>query len=499
MDVKEVEREDTENLPQDSGDGKQGLTNNMVVANVEQVREEEESPGLAAANNQNNRRLGEEEQDDLKNGGNSHNSSEDDSDEGTESEDMEEEDSPIRDVGEEENPSQKREPSGDLPVNETRQNSMERSVDEPNEPICKSTAAAAEIPQSKNAGGNDFLANPVSTPKSLMKCSTVKTDHSGETSVVLYHDRKMIEEDETGTPQDQAAFMKELESFYRGRAMDFKPPKFYGQPLNLLKLWRAVIRLGGYERVTGTKLWRQVGESFHPPKTCTTVSWTFRIFYEKALLEYEKHKIQSGEVELPLPTLPEPSSTENETNGYQGPGSGGRARRDAAARAMQGWHAQRHYGYGEDKNFNSMPKREKSLKSIGSLKNKRPSEVEHVAKAARTELSKHCFSFTRLVTTVVDVGPPADWVKINVRENKDGFEVYALVPGLLREEVRVQSDPAGRLVITGQPEQPDNPWGITAFKKIVSLPARIDPLQTSAVVSLHGRLFVRLPFEHSNI
>lgn len=35
--------------------------------------------------------------------------------------------------------------------------------------------------------------------------------------------------------------------------------------------------------------------------------------------------------------------------------------------------------------------------------------------------------------------------------------------------------------------------------QVVSLPARIDPLQTSAVVSLHGRLFVRVPFEQSNI
>lgn len=31
--------------------------------------------------------------------------------------------------------------------------------------------------------------------------------------------------------------------------------------------------------------------------------------------------------------------------------------------------------------------------------------------------------------------------------------------------------------------------------QVVSLPARIDPLQTSAVVSLHGRLYVRVPFE----
>ncbi|GMH27374.1 hypothetical protein Nepgr_029217 [Nepenthes gracilis] len=88
--------------------------------------------------------------------------------------------------------------------------------------------------------------------------------------------------------------------------------------------------------------------------------------------------------------------------------------------------------------------------------------------------------------------------KISVQESKDCFEVYALVPGLLREEVRVQSDPVGRLVITGQPEQLDNPWGITPFEKIVNLPARINPLQTSAVVSLHGRLFVRVPLERSS-
>lgn len=33
-------------------------------------------------------------------------------------------------------------------------------------------------------------------------------------------------------------------------------------------------------------------------------------------------------------------------------------------------------------------------------------------------------------------------------------------------QVHVQSDPAGRLVISGEPEQPDNPWGVTPFKKV---------------------------------
>lgn len=51
-----------------------------------------------------------------------------------------------------------------------------------------------------------------------------------------------------------------------------------------------------------------------------------------------------------------------------------------------------------------------------------------------------------------------------------------------------------------------NPSGLVKFSvnipmpgfQVVSLPARIDPLQTSAVVSLHGRLLVRVPFEQSN-
>ncbi|KAL3621566.1 hypothetical protein CASFOL_036478 [Castilleja foliolosa] len=351
------------------------------------------------------------------------------------------------------------------------------------------------VSAAKHDGKDALLVNQLEavTPDSLVKYSSAKAgDHSGETFKTAHTQATLplMGESDDGTLEEQIAFMKELESFHREKALDFKPPKFYQQPLNCLKLWRAVIRLGGYDTVTGQKLWRQVGESFHPPKTCTTVSWTFRIFYEKSLLEYERHKTLSGELQLPVPTPPEAPGVDGEGSGYQGSGPG-RARRDSAARAMQGWHVQRLSGHDEDKNLSNMAKRDKNLKSIGSLKQKRPNEMENSNKVARTEISK------QLVSSVVDVGPPADWVKVNVRQTKDCFEVYALVPGLLREEVRVQSDPAGRVVITGQPEQVDNPWGITPFKKVISLPTRIDPLETSAVVSLHGRLFVRVPFEQS--
>ncbi|XP_050235420.1 AT-rich interactive domain-containing protein 6 isoform X2 [Mercurialis annua] len=334
-------------------------------------------------------------------------------------------------------------------------------------------------------------------PITQRKPSASRTRHeSGTKSKGVWTDFEMGEADDSGTPEDRAEFMRDLEAFCKEHHHEYKPPKFYGEPLNCLKLWRSVIRLGGYEVVTASKLWRQVGESFHPPKTCTTVSWTFRIFYEKTLLEYEKHKSQIGELQLPNSPLHQPASVEKEVSGYQAPGSG-RARRDSAARAMQGWHAQRLLGHGEvsepiikDRNVSSAPRREKPLKSIGLLKHK--SNLDISERHGNMETDKE------LDLEVIDVGPPADWVKVNVRESNDCFEVYALVPGLLREEVRVQSDPAGRLVITGQPEQLDNPWGITPFKKVISLPSRIDPLQTSAVVSLHGRLYVRVPIERGS-
>ncbi|KAL6633664.1 hypothetical protein ACP70R_026335 [Stipagrostis hirtigluma subsp. patula] len=310
-----------------------------------------------------------------------------------------------------------------------------------------------------------------------------------------------LDGDDSGTEEEQVAFMAELERFHREHSLEFKPPKFYGKGLNCLKLWRQVAHLGGHEQVTVCKLWRQVGETFRPPKTCTTVSWSFRIFYEKALLEYEKHKVRTGQLQIPPPTLPQPGGTDREMAANQS--SSARVRRDAAARAMQGWHAHRLLANGtygdhilKDKDSIPVSSRDKNLKGFGVLKRKTAASPEFALKPSRTKANK---SQLREDSMVIDVGEPADWVKINVRQTKDCFEVYALVPGLLREEVHVQSDPAGRLVITGDPEQPDNPWGITPFKKVVNLPSRIDPHQTSAVVTLHGQLFVRAPFGHADM
>ncbi|KAI4365340.1 hypothetical protein MLD38_021333 [Melastoma candidum] len=221
---------------------------------------------------------------------------------------------------------------------------------------------------------------------------------------------------------------KEVESYYKQRGFEFRAPKFYKEELNLLKLYRAIIKLGGYEQVTSCKLWRQVGAPFRPPKTCTTVSWTFRNFNEKALLEYEKHRMRCGELPFLQDYIPDPKA-DHQVN--QAPGSG-RTLRDACA--MQGWQSHGLVNW-EDKRKNYSPRSDKQPK--GALKHKKPFDGN--VHRSRTNAPK-----PQLSSVTVDVGPPADL--------NDCFEIYALVPGLLREEVHVQSDPAGRLIISGQPQ-----------------------------------------------
>ncbi|KAM7258951.1 hypothetical protein ACFE04_014692 [Oxalis oulophora] len=349
---------------------------------------------------------------------------------------------------------------------------------------------------------------------------TMDSEVGDEGFIQSYNFESLEDGDEAGTEEEQVAFRREVEAFYKERYLEFKAPKFYKEDLNLLKLWRSVLKLGGYEQVSCllylsspasancelTFFFREfVGDRVQTVeesrriiqsskdaetphefeiKTCTTVSWSFRIFYEKALLDYEKYRMPCGP--FPLYNVSRDEGIEHQAAHSPAPGTG-RARRDAAARAMQGWHSRRGLDSGEDKNSTPMLKSDRQPNTAGLLKRKNQS-AEHAPRIVKPNFDD----------PVADVGNPAEHVKINVQRINDGFEIFALVPGLLREEVHVHTDPAGRLVISGEPKELDNPWGVTPFKKVVSLPSRIDPLQTSAVVTMQGQLFIRVPFEQSD-
>ncbi|KAG5040100.1 hypothetical protein JHK85_012576 [Glycine max] len=48
-------------------------------------------------------------------------------------------------------------------------------------------------------------------------------------------------------------------------------------------------------------------------RTCTTISWTFWRFYKKTLLDYERHKVLGGELNVLVASHPKPINIENQT------------------------------------------------------------------------------------------------------------------------------------------------------------------------------------------
>ncbi|CAI5963181.1 unnamed protein product [Closterium sp. NIES-64] len=284
-----------------------------------------------------------------------------------------------------------------------------------------------------------------------------------------------------------------------------------------------------FDRSTGNGSGKSSAPSVALTRSCTTLSWSFRGFYEKALLEYEKHVGVDPMLEGTLAITPRTDGKHHPEQGGSGPRG---AKRLAAAKtgAADGDHT-------DTPKFSPSPSLPLSPPSASPSPPPpccalifRPG-TRHPGirpKAAQTDPGWRAADAPRprgrppgsgggtpggggtsgreggrrnagdggagrggVGGAAVGGGGVgvAGGTGGGVGGGPDCFEIYALVPGLLREEVRVQCEPAGKLVIAGEPEQPDNPWGVTPFKKVILLPAAINANQTSAVVTLHGQLY----------
>lgn len=84
-------------------------------------------------------------------------------------------------------------------------------------------------------------------------------------------------------------FVNELFEFLRARGItNLKVPHIGGKELNLLALYKAVIKRGGGEIVSNNKLWRDIVDEFDLPASCTSASFTLKTHYQKYLLMYEQ-------------------------------------------------------------------------------------------------------------------------------------------------------------------------------------------------------------------
>ncbi|KAG1046072.1 hypothetical protein G6F43_011175 [Rhizopus delemar] len=84
-------------------------------------------------------------------------------------------------------------------------------------------------------------------------------------------------------------FMRELKEFHdkKGTILQAEPV-LGGKKLDLLRIYKTVMEAGGYEKVTLNRGWKQVGDPFRFPSTCTNSAYILKAVYTKYLLGWEE-------------------------------------------------------------------------------------------------------------------------------------------------------------------------------------------------------------------
>ncbi|KAJ2959552.1 hypothetical protein NQZ79_g4988 [Umbelopsis isabellina] len=87
-------------------------------------------------------------------------------------------------------------------------------------------------------------------------------------------------------------FMSELRDFHKNHGTYLQAePVLGGKKLDLLKIWNRVQEAGGFEQVTQSRTWKQVGDPFNFPVTCTNSAYVLKAVYIKYMLGYEEEKV----------------------------------------------------------------------------------------------------------------------------------------------------------------------------------------------------------------
>jgi hypothetical protein len=97
-----------------------------------------------------------------------------------------------------------------------------------------------EADEDEEGGDEEEDEDDDSTPDASPRAE-VKVEGESSTGVAQSEASHRVEPDpfldgyDSGTEEEQAAFMAELERFHKEHGLEFKPPKFYGKGLNCLK------------------------------------------------------------------------------------------------------------------------------------------------------------------------------------------------------------------------------------------------------------------------
>ncbi|KAI8094989.1 uncharacterized protein B0P05DRAFT_524204 [Gilbertella persicaria] len=87
-------------------------------------------------------------------------------------------------------------------------------------------------------------------------------------------------------------FIKELKQFHLEKGTTLQAePVLGGRRLDLYKIFQVVASSGGFEEVTKNRGWKQVGDIFQFPSTCTNSAYILKGVYIRNLLGWEEEKL----------------------------------------------------------------------------------------------------------------------------------------------------------------------------------------------------------------
>ncbi|CAO3659437.1 unnamed protein product [Umbelopsis ramanniana] len=114
-------------------------------------------------------------------------------------------------------------------------------------------------------------------------------------------------------------FMGELREFHKRHGTFLQAePVLGGKKLDLLKIWQRVQEAGGFEQVTQSRTWKQVGDPFNFPVTCTNSAYVLKAVYIKYMLGYEEEKVWGRQWVPPSDAL-EVNQRPGQASGSPGP------------------------------------------------------------------------------------------------------------------------------------------------------------------------------------
>ncbi|KAI8357827.1 ARID DNA-binding domain-containing protein [Choanephora cucurbitarum] len=87
-------------------------------------------------------------------------------------------------------------------------------------------------------------------------------------------------------------FIKELKQFHLEKGTTLQAePVLGGRRLDLYKIFQVVANSGGFEEVTKNRGWKQVGDIFQFPSTCTNSAYILKGVYIRNLVIHEYESI----------------------------------------------------------------------------------------------------------------------------------------------------------------------------------------------------------------